>query len=170
MGHRLTLLVIRKGHLERQYSLNEKVSLRSPQVRHRITSFKQDESLGILKTQIHPHFSMYRPINRFSLKHKHNSLRHEHIICEPCMTSNPNIPWQVPIHLDQVQFLHDIKKECVLTTSQEITWRSCSPLSELQALVKEAEGMLPSYLLRWCRYTHSSILPASSSGLGSPPV
>lgn len=44
MGHWLTPPVTRKWHLERQHSLDEKMSLTFPQVGHRTTSFKQDES------------------------------------------------------------------------------------------------------------------------------
>lgn len=50
-GHWLTSPVMRRGHLERQHSLQDKISPTSYQVGHRIISSKQGEYLGILKTQ-----------------------------------------------------------------------------------------------------------------------
>lgn len=129
---------MRRGHLERQHSLHDKISPASYQAGHRIISSKQDEYLVILKIQTDLHFSVHRPINRFILKHNHNLLRRKLIICELCMTSNPNV-LQVPISLNQVWFLCNIKGDSLLAGSQEITSVSKSPLSELG---KEAEHVL----------------------------
>lgn len=40
-----------------------------------------------------------------------------HVICELHMTLNPNVPQEVSIHLNEVWFLHSIKRGCVLATS-----------------------------------------------------
>lgn len=108
--------------------------------------------LGILKSQTHPHFSMHRPINGLSRKQKHN--------CQGTNTSSVNRTWPQTQLYHKCQstsircsFCITSREECVLATSQEITSRSWSPLSELQALVTEADGVLPSCLLRWCRHT-----------------